>query len=70
MDADAILLVGCCERDGGYDGTGLEVWLRPNMDSACAKAIVMRFKVCSGCSGVTVRESGRFVEVRQRRRHL
>ena len=69
MDTDAVLLVGRCERDGGDYGTGFWVRLRPNMDSARAETIMTRFKGCSGRGGTTVRENGRFVEVRGCRRH-
>lgn len=39
------------------------------MDSACAEAIMTRFKGCAVCGGVTIRKSGRLVEVRGCRGH-
>jgi hypothetical protein len=69
VDTNGVLLVGRSERDGGDDGTGFGIWLRPNVDSACAEAIMTRFKGSSGRGRVTVDKSSRFVEVRGCRRH-
>ena len=70
MVTDAILLVGGRERDGGDYGTGLLVWLRPNVDSACAETVMAGFMGNPVGDGVTVRKSGRLVEVRGCRGHL
>ena len=69
MVTDAILLVGCRKRDGGDYGTSPLVWFRPNVDSPGSEAITARFKGSSVYGGTTVREDGRFVEVRGCRRH-
>ena len=62
MDANSVLLVGCCKRDGRNDGTGLLVRLRPNMDSSCSEAIMTRFTGNSVGGRVTV-GGGHLVEV-------
>ena len=67
MHTDGFLLIGCRERDGGDDGTGFRVWLRSNVDSACSKAIMTRFKGSSGGGGMSFGESG---GVREGRRHF
>lgn len=64
MFTNAILLVGGRERDGGDYGTGLLVWLRPNVDSASAETIMTGLMGNSVRDGATVREGGRLVEVR------
>ena len=70
MVTHAVLLVGCCERDRRDDGTGFRVRLRPNVNSACAEAIMTEFKGSRLCGRVAVCESRRFIEVGGCRRHF
>jgi len=63
VNTDSVLLVGRCERDGGDHGTSALVWLRPNVDGACPKAIMTGFDRGYVCGRATVGESGRFIEV-------
>ena len=69
MDTDRFLLIGGRERDGGDYGTGLLIWLRPNVDSPGSETVMTRFKGSSVGDGATVGEGGRLVEVRERGGH-